>query len=96
MLIVQQNCGKGYKYTISTFETGLGFNISVICIQELFLANRSLAHAGFNLYWPFRTYNQKDMQVLIVVKKGILNRIVIENRTDLVSHPYYMVFDIKV
>ncbi len=30
--------------------------------------------------------NQKDMQVLIAVKKDILNMVIIENRTDLVCH----------
>lgn len=35
------------------------------------------------------------MQVLIVIKKNILNKIIVENKTNLVSHLYYIVFDIK-
>ena len=35
------------------------------------------------------------MQVLIAVRKDILNKVIIENRTDLVSHPYCIVLDIK-
>ena len=34
------------------------------------------------------------MQVLIAVKKDILNKVIIENRTDLISHPYCIVLDI--
>ena len=95
MLIVQQNCGKGYECTIAALEAGLGLNASVICIQEPFLGNRSIAHSGFNLYWPSGTNNRKDMRVLIAVRKDILSKVVIENRTDLVSHPYCMVLDIR-
>lgn len=59
------------------------------------MGNRSLAYAGFNLYWPFGMDNRKDMQDLIVVRKSRLSRVVIENRTDLVSRPYYIVLDVK-
>ena len=68
---------------------------SVVCIQELFLGNRNLAHAGFNLYWPSGTDNRKDMRVLMAARKDILSRVVVENRTDLISHPYCMVLDIR-
>ena len=95
MLVVQQNCGKGYECTISALEAGLGLNASVVCIQKPFMRNRSLAHSGFNLYWPSGTDNRKDMRVLIVVRKDILSRVVIENRKDLVSHPYCVVLDIR-
>ena len=95
MLVLQQKCGKGYECTISALEAGLGLNASVVCIQEPFLGNRSLAHAGFNLYWPSGTADRKDMRVLIAVRKDILSRIVLENRTDLVSHPYCVVLDIR-
>ena len=95
MLIVQQNCGKGYECTISALEAGLSLNAAVVCIQEPFLGNRSISHSGFNLYWPSGTGNRKDMRVLIAVRKDILNKVVIENRTDLVSHPYCIVVDIR-
>ena len=35
------------------------------------------------------------MRILISVQKDILNKIIIENQTDLVSHPYYIVLDIR-
>ncbi len=64
-------------------------------IQEPFLGNRDISHSGFNLYWPAGTDNLKDMRVLVAVKKDILSKVIIENQTDLVSHPYCMVFDIR-
>ena len=95
MLVVQQNCGKGYKCTISALEAGLGLEAAVVYIQEPFFGNRSLAHAVFNLYWPSGTDNRKDIRVLIAFRKDIPNRVVIENRTDLVSHPYCLCLNIK-
>lgn len=35
------------------------------------------------------------MQVSTTVRKDIVSKIIIENRTNLVSHPYCMVIDIK-
>ena len=33
--------------------------------------------------------------VLISVKKELMSRIVVDNRTDLVDHPYFLVLDIQ-
>ena len=95
MLIVQQNCGKGYKCTISALEAGLGIDATVVCIQEPFLGNWSISHSAFNLYWPSGTDNWKNIRVLTAVRKDMLHRVVIDNWTDLVSHPYCSVLDIK-
>ena len=95
MLVVQQNCGKGYECTISTLKAGLGLDVAVVYIQEQFLGNQSISHAGFNLYWSSETDHWKDMRVLMVVRKDILNKVIIDNRTDFVSHPYCSVLDIK-
>ena len=76
-------------------EAGLGFEVLVVCIQEPFLGNRSLVHVGFNLYWPSGTDNRNNMRVLTAVRKDILNKVIIENRINLASHPYCIVLDIK-
>ena len=94
MLVVQQNCGKGYECTISALEAGLGLDAGIVCIQEPFLGRKNLAHSGFNLYWPAGTHDRKDNRVLIAVRKDLLNATIVENRTDLISHPYGMVLDI--
>ena len=95
MLVAQQNYRKGYKCTISAHEVGLGLDAAVVCIQEPFLGNRNISHSGFSLYWPFGTDNCKDMRVLTAVRKDILNKVITDNRTDLVSHLYCLVLDFK-
>lgn len=37
----------------------------------------------------------KNMQVLTIVKKDILHKLIIDNKTDLISYPYYSHLDIK-
>lgn len=39
--------------------------------------------------------NQKDMQVLTMIKKDILNRVLVKNYTDLIGHLYCSILDIK-
>lgn len=94
MLIIEQNCRKGYKYTIFALEIGLGLNVRVVCIQEPFLEKKNLAYARFNLYWLARPHNHKDNCIFIAIKKDLLNKIIVENQIDLVNYPYSMVLDI--
>ena len=44
MLVIQQNCGKGYECTISALEARLGLDVVVVCIQKLFLGNQNISH----------------------------------------------------
>lgn len=39
--------------------------------------------------------SQKDMQVLTLVRKDVLDWVLIDNRMDLISYPYYSVLDKK-
>ncbi len=58
------------------------------------LGQKNLVHLRFNLYWPAETHDRKDNRVLIAVRKDLLNTMVIENRINLISHPYGMVVNI--
>lgn len=53
MLIVQQNCGRGYEYIISALAATLGLGASVVWIQKLFVRNRSISHGGFFILLAF-------------------------------------------
>ena len=95
MLVIQQNCGKGYECTISTLETALSLGALMVCIQEPFIGNRTISHSGFNLYWPADGGNRKDIRVLTAVRKDIANDVILENRSDLANHPYCLIVDVK-
>ena len=95
MLVVQQNCGRGYECTVAALETALSLGASMVCIQEPFIGNRTISHSGFNLYWPAEGRNQKNIRVLTAIRKDIANNVILNNRSDLASHPYCLILDIK-
>ena len=67
MLVIQYNCGRGYENTIAALETALSIGAGIICLQELFIGNRSISHSAFNFYWPWGLRN--EARVLTAVKK---------------------------
>lgn len=81
-------------YNFSTFKPRLGLKVGIICIQEPFLGKKNLAHRRFILYWPAGAYDCKDKWVLIAIRKDLLNKIIVKNQTDLVSHPCNIMLDI--
>lgn len=93
--MIQQNCERGYECIISLFKAELSLNVAVVYIQERFLGNQSISQSKFNLYWPSKINNCKDIEVLTIVKKNILHRLISNNKIDLVSHSYYSVLNIK-
>ena len=95
MLVLQQNCGKEYECTLSALKTALSLSASMVHIQEPFIRNQTISHNEFNLYWLANRGNQRDIRVLIAVQKDIANNVILNNRSDLASHPYCLVLDIK-
>lgn len=93
MLVVQHNCGRGYESTIAALETSLSIGAGIACLQESFIGNRSISHSAFNFYWPGGLRN--EARVLTAIKKELVSRIVVDNRTDLVDHPYFLALDIR-
>ncbi len=93
MLVIQHNCGRGYESTIATLEMSLSIGAGIVCLQEPFIGNRSITHSAFNFYWPGGLRN--EARVLTAVKKELVNKIIVDNRTDLVDHPYFLTLDIR-
>lgn len=79
MLVIQQNCGKRYKYTISALEIALSLDALMIYIEELLIKNQNMSHSGFNLYQPMSGENRKDIWVLTAVRKKIANKMIFDN-----------------
>lgn len=51
MLIIQHNCGRGYKSTVMALETTLNIGAGMVMLQEPFIGNRELSHGALNSYW---------------------------------------------
>jgi ribonuclease HI len=89
--ILQHNCRGAYPITIAALELGLELEVGLVCLQEPYRG--TFNHRGYLLYWPNKG-EQDDYRVAIAVRRDLLDQMVIEARTDLVSHPYVMTMDI--
>ena len=93
MLLVQNNCGKGFDATTTALQNAIKLGAGIVCIQEPFIGKRDIQHAGFLLMWP--EGERYEARVLIAVRKDTLNQIVIDKKSDLVSHPYIIAIDVR-
>lgn len=75
MLVIPHNCGRGYESTIAALETALSIGAGMVCLQEPFIGNKSIAHGAFNFYWPGGL--RAEARVLTAVKKKeVVNKII--------------------
>lgn len=54
---------------------------------------KSISHSIFNFYWPGR--KRTEARVLMIVKKELMDKIIVENQMDLINHPYFLTLDIQ-
>jgi hypothetical protein len=66
--------------------------VDIVCLQEPYIA-RDFRHGGYLLYWLGKG-DWKDARVTIAVRRDLLDKLVIEARTDLLDHPYLMAVDV--
>ena len=93
MLIIQHNCEQGYESIVIALEMALNIGIGLVCLQKPFLGNKDITYSAFNFYQPERV--KANARVLIVAKKELGNKIIVENQIDLVDHPYFVTLDIQ-
>ena len=61
-------------------------------LQEPFIGGQELSYNAFNLYWL--QGDRTAIRVITVVRRNLVDKIVIEHKTDLVNHPYFMLLEI--
>lgn len=93
ILIVQYNCKQGYKSTVIVLETVLSVKAGIVIIQELFIDNQEISYSRFNFYWPQR--KRKNIKVMTIVRKNLIDKIMVDHRIDLVNHLYFMLLEIQ-
>ncbi len=73
-------------------EMPLRIGAKIVNLQQPFIWNKSITHSAFNFYWSRGLKNKT--QVLTTVKKELRDKIIVDNRTDLIDHPYLLTLDI--
>ena len=73
-------------------ETALSVEVSIVIIQELFIGNKEISHSKFNFFWP--QGERKNIRVMTVVRKNLADKIIVDHRTDIINHLYFLLIEI--
>lgn len=74
-------------------EPAIAIVARIVMIQERFISSQELAHGGFsNLYWL--QGEKQEIRVIVVIKKDLVNKIMVYYRTDPIDLPYFMLLEI--
>ncbi len=73
-------------------EIALNIGARIVMLQELFIGNREPSYSTFNLYWP--QGDRTAIRVMTAMRRDLVNKIVVEHRTDLVNDLYFILLEI--
>ncbi len=74
-------------------RNGLSTGVGIVCLQEPFIGNRSITHSALNFYWPGG--QRTEVRVLTAAKKELVKKVIVENRTNMGDHPYFLALNIR-
>src|ERR1700761_3257388 len=92
MLVLQHNCSRSGAVVHTALEAELEADAGIACLQEPPGGKHDSSHPGFLFYWPEGP--REHARVVTAVRRNIVDRVVIEARTDLANHPYFIVVDV--
>ena len=92
MLVLQHNCPRAGPIVHAALEAALEAQAGIACLQEPPVGGRDFSHPGFVLYWP--ECPREHARVVTAVRRDLVDKVVIEARTDLADHPYFVVLDV--
>lgn len=92
MLLVQHNCGQRYESLMMALEMALSVETSIVIIQKLFIGNQEISHSKFNFFWP--QSERKNIRVMMAVRKNVADKIIVDHRTNIINHPYFLLIEI--
>lgn len=67
--------------------------MGIVIVQEPFIDNQEICHSGFNFYWLPK--EKKELKVITAIRKDLKDKIIVNHKTDLVYHSYFMLFKIR-
>ena len=92
MRLLQHNCRKTYAVTVAALEAGLELGVGLACLQEPYV-DTEFRHGGYQMYWP-EAGSLRDRRVAIAIRRDLVDKVIVEARTDILDHPYFMIVDV--
>ncbi|EED11665.1 hypothetical protein TSTA_108510 [Talaromyces stipitatus ATCC 10500] len=77
----------------TALEAALQAGAGIACLQEPPVRGKyQISHPGFLFYWPEGP--REHARVVTAIRRDLVRELVVEARTDLGNHPYFMVVDV--
>ncbi|EED21750.1 endonuclease/reverse transcriptase, putative [Talaromyces stipitatus ATCC 10500] len=77
----------------TALEVALQAGAGIACLQEPPVRGKyQISHPGFLFYWPEGP--REHARVVTAIRRDLVRELVVEARTDLANHPYFMVVDV--
>ncbi len=92
MILLQHNCARTGAVVHTALEAALEAGAEIACLQEPPVGKHDIGHPGFMFFWPEGP--REHARVVTAVRRDIVNKVVIEARTDLIDHPYFIAVDV--
>ncbi|EED14176.1 hypothetical protein TSTA_103950, partial [Talaromyces stipitatus ATCC 10500] len=93
MIVLQHNCACTGAVVHTALEAALQAGAGMACLQEPPVRGKyQISHPGFLLYWPEGP--REHARVVTAIRRDLVRDLVVEARTDLANHPYFMVVDV--
>lgn len=70
----------------------LSVRAGIVVVQELFIGSWEISHSGFNFYWS--KGGKKEIRVMRAVRKDLEDKIIVDQRANLIHQPHFMLFEI--
>lgn len=74
-------------------EIVLSIETKIILLQKPFIDNQELIYNSFNFYE--QQANRTESKNMTVVRRDLLDKIIVEHRIDLINYLYFMLFKIQ-
>lgn len=74
-------------------KTELNIEPRIALLLEPIISYRKLAYSAFNFYWP--QLDKVAISVMTIVKKDLLDKILVEHKTELINPSYFVFLEIR-
>lgn len=74
-------------------EITLSIEAGIVILQKFFIGNQEFCYSIYNFFQLQE--NKTEIRVMIVVRRDLLNKIVMEYKINLVNHLYFIFYKIQ-
>ncbi len=86
MFVVQYNSRQCYQSKMIRIETTSIVKAGIEMIPKPFIGHQDISPSKMNYYW--QQSEKREIRVMTAKKKALVDKIIIDHRTDLINYPF--------